>query len=175
MWRGVGAHRRRDGGWVLRRDDRGRARGLSIPERGRFCIASARNEQKTWQRMAASEEWKIGRVRMIALVGGRGPRPGADRDSAAPPEEGSAWRWCAARRSRRSAPPRRACPRRSRMRKRLWLPPCADSAGRRNCRSAPCRRSSVGRRAQPRSPRAPWGRSQPPLRCGRRWCGCLRP
>src|SRR5271169_3179202 len=33
-----------------------------------FCIASTRNEQKTWPRMAASEEWKIGRVRMIALV-----------------------------------------------------------------------------------------------------------
>ena len=33
-----------------------------------LCIASARNEQETWPRMAASEEWKIGRVRMIALV-----------------------------------------------------------------------------------------------------------
>ena len=27
-----------------------------------------RKEQNTWPRMAASEEWKIGRVRMIALV-----------------------------------------------------------------------------------------------------------
>src|SRR5271168_4994033 len=33
-----------------------------------FCIDSARKEQKTWPRMAASDEWKIGRVRMIALV-----------------------------------------------------------------------------------------------------------
>ena len=28
----------------------------------------ARNRSETWPRMAASEEWKIGRVRMIALV-----------------------------------------------------------------------------------------------------------
>ena len=33
-----------------------------------FLIASARNEQNTWPRIAASEQWKIGRVRMIALV-----------------------------------------------------------------------------------------------------------
>ena len=33
-----------------------------------MLIDSARKEQKTCPRMAASEEWKIGRVRMIALV-----------------------------------------------------------------------------------------------------------
>ena len=51
-----------------------------------FCSTRARKEQKTWPRMAASEEWKIGRVRSSGL--GRAeqmPRPGAGRDSAAWP------------------------------------------------------------------------------------------
>ena len=43
------------------------------------------------------EEWKIGRVRMIALVGERCPRQGEDRGSVGPPEEGSPSRWCARR------------------------------------------------------------------------------
>ena len=30
-------------------------------------MASARKEQNTWPRIAASEEWKIGRVRITAL------------------------------------------------------------------------------------------------------------
>src|SRR6202035_2112034 len=63
--------------------------------------------------------------------------------SAEPPATGSPSHWCARRRSRRSAPPRRAWRRRSRMSARPWPRLCADSAGRRNCRSAPCRPSSI--------------------------------
>ena len=50
---------------------------------------------------------------------------------------------------------------------RLWPRLCADSADRRNCRSAPCRPSSIVRRARRRSLHGPCGRSRLPPRCGR--------
>ena len=66
-----------DGGCAPVAGDRHRAEASSIlaqcpPWRDRssrhFCMASARKEQNTWPRIAASEEWKIGRVRITALV-----------------------------------------------------------------------------------------------------------
>src|SRR5208283_2147519 len=40
----------------------------SSPRHPVSSIARARKEQNTWPRMAASDEWKIGRVRMIASL-----------------------------------------------------------------------------------------------------------
>ena len=63
--------RHRDNDWLVRTDVSKSIGDLFClsEERGRhFCMASARKEQNTWPRIAASEEWRIGRVRSTALV-----------------------------------------------------------------------------------------------------------
>jgi hypothetical protein len=82
-------------------------------------------------------------------VAARDPRQREDRGSAGPPEAGSPSRWCARRRSRRSAPPRGVCPHRYRMRGHPWPRLCADSADRRSLRSREkFKRPSLGQRSK---------------------------
>jgi hypothetical protein len=140
-----------------------------------FCIVSARNEQNTCPRMAASEEWKIGRVRITALVR---------------KNRFSTWSKSRYRRTACSGvifalvrntkmPSKRASsaslPASSRRRADPWCRgSCADSAGRRSCRPEPCHPFLIAHRAPQQSLHGHYGPSRPPPHCGRQCNGCPR-